>query len=128
MTRIPTFLADTDIFIDYLNGKFSAKQLLDSAESKAYYAAVTRKELLQKQGLSSTERSRIATLLSKHRLIPVGDEIAEKFSRLMAKYASQKIRKADALIAATCWAKKLPLVTRNVKHYRFIKEISLLEI
>lgn len=67
-------------------------------------------------------------LPSKHRLIPVGDEIAEKFSRLMAKYASQKIRKADALIAATCWAKKLPLVTRNVKHYRFIKEISLLEI
>jgi predicted nucleic acid-binding protein len=46
----------------------------------------------------------------------------------MVKYASQNIRKADALIAATCWAKKLALATRNVKHYRFIKEIRLLEI
>ena len=127
--KTPTsFLVDTDIFIDYLNGIFSAKQLLDSLETKVYYSAVTKKELFQKQGLSSTERRRIMTLLSKHRLIPVDNEIAEKFSRLMVKYASKNIRKADALIASTCWAKKLALVTRNVKHYRFIKEIRLLEI
>lgn len=126
MTKIPTsYLADTDIFIDYLNGIFSAKQLLDSPKSKVYYSAVTEKELFQKQGLSSTERRRIMTLLSKHRLIAVDDEIAEKFSRLMVKYGRQRIRKADALIAATSWAKKLPLFTRNVKHYRFIKEIRL---
>jgi predicted nucleic acid-binding protein len=129
MTQIPSsFLVDTDIFIDYLNGIFSAKQLLDSIQSKVYYSAVTEKELFQKQGLSSTERRRIMNLVSKHRLIPMDNEIAEKFSRLMVKYASQNIRKADALIAATCWAKKLALATRNVKHYRFIKEIRLLEI
>ena len=129
MTKTPTsFLADTDIFIDYLNGMFNAKQLLDSPESKVYYSALTEKELFQKQGLSSTERRRITALLSKHRLIPVDNEIAEKFSRLTVKYGSQKIRKADGLIAATSWAKRLPLITRNVKHYRFIKEIRLFEI
>jgi predicted nucleic acid-binding protein len=108
MTQIPSsFLVDTDIFIDYLNGIFSAKQLLDSIQSKVYYSAVTEKELFQKQELSSTERRRIMNLVSKHRLIPMDNEIAEKFSRLMVKYASQNIRKADALIAATCWAKNL---------------------
>lgn len=129
MRKAPvSFLADTDIFIDYLNGMSSARQLLDSVEHKVYYSAMTRKELLQKQGLSSTERDRITTLLCKHRLIPVTNGIAEKVSQLTIKYASQRIRKGDALVAATCWAKRIPLATRNVKHYTFIEEISLLDV
>lgn len=129
MIKIPTsFLSDTDIFIDYLNGLRTAKQFLDLPGAKVYYSIVTRKELLQKQGLSSTERRRIITLLFKHRLIPVDNDIAKKFSHLMVKYGSQRVRKADALIAATSWAKKLPLLTKNVKHYRFIMEIKLLEL
>ena len=129
MIKIPTsFLSDTDIFIDYLNGVRTVKQLLDLPGAKVYYSVVTRKELLQKQGLFSTERRRIITLLSKHRLIPVDNEVAKKFSQLIVKYASQRVRKADALIAATSWAKKLPLLTKNVRHYRFIREIKLLEM
>lgn len=129
MIKIPTsFLSDTDIFIDYLNGVRTVKQLLDLPGAKVYYSVVTRKELLQKQGLSSTERRRIITLPSKHRLIPVDNEVAKKFSHLMVKYGSQRVRKADALIAATSWAKKLPLLTKNVRHYRFIREIKLLEV
>ena len=78
--------------------------------------------------LSATERKRIQRLLLTHRLIPTDDVIAERFSELLIKYAAQGLRKADALVAATAWCRRLPLVTRNSRHYRFISEIKLLAL
>lgn len=127
MARRPTsLLVDTDIFIDYLNGVERMRGILDSPHYQVYYSAVTKKELLAKPGLSSRERRRIRTLLLKHRLILMNETIAERFSRLLGKYADQGLRKADALVAATAWSRKLPLLTRNTKHYHFISEITLI--
>ncbi len=129
MAPSPTsLLVDTDIFIDYLNGIQRMRAILDSSRYRVYYSAVTRKELLAKPGLSSTERHRIQLLLLKHRLIPVDEKIAERFSRLLEKYADRGLRKADALVAATAWSRKLPVFTRNMKHYRFISEIALIDL
>lgn len=128
MARRPTsLLVDTDIFIDYLNGIPHAGQILDSPRYRIYYSVVTKKELLGKPGLSSTERARIQRLLQNHRPIPVDDAIAERFSRLLTKYARSGLRNADALVAATAWSRNLPLVTRNSRHYRFISEIRLVD-
>jgi predicted nucleic acid-binding protein len=124
--RPRSFLADTDIFIDYLNGVRRARELLDAPDFHVYYAAVTRKELVAKPELSATERRRIELLLRSHRLIPVDDAIAERFSRLLTRYAGQGLRKSDALVAATAWSRSLPLLMRNSRHYRFISEIKLL--
>ena len=122
-----SLLVDTDIFIDYLNGIERMRVVLDSRRYVIYYSAVTRKELLAKPGLSSTERHRIQMLLLKHRLIPIDQRIAERFSRLLNKYARHGLRNADALIAATAWSRKLRLLTRNTKHYRFISEITMID-
>ena len=65
-------------------------------------------------------------LLLHHRQIPVDERIAERFSSLLTKYAARGLRKADALVAATAWSRRLPLLTRNTRHYRFISEITLL--
>lgn len=128
MARRPaSLLADTDIFIDYLNGVERMKTILDSPRHRVYYSAVTRKELLAKPGLPSTERRRIRMLLLKHRLIPVDEKIAERFSDLLEKYARHGLRNADALVAATAWSRALPLLSRNIRHYRFISEITLLD-
>jgi predicted nucleic acid-binding protein len=89
---------------------------------------VTKKELLAKTGLSATERRRIRMLLQYHRQIPIDERIAERFSSLLAKYANHGLRKVDALVAATAWSRRLPLLTRNTRHYRFISEISLLNL
>lgn len=125
--RPASFLADTDIFIDYLNGVERMREILDSPRHKVYYSPVTKKELLAKRGLTSTERGRIRMLLLKHRLIPIDERVAERFSCLLAKYADHGLRKADALVAATAWSRTLPLLTRNTKHYRFISEITLID-
>ena len=84
--------------------------------------------MAQRPRLSATERQRIQRLLLTHRLIPTDDVIAERFSELLIKYAAQGLRKADALVAATAWCRRLPLVTRNSRHYRFISEIKLLAL
>ncbi len=128
MARRPiSLLADTDIFIDYLNGVKRMREILDPPRYRVYYSMVAKKELLAKPGLSATERRRIQMLLLKHRLIPVDEKIAERFSRLLAKYANHGLRKADALVAATAWSRTFPLLTRNTRHYRFISEITLLD-
>ncbi len=121
-----SIIIDSDIFIDYLNGITAAKEILHSPLYRVYYTAVSRKELLGMPGLSTSEREKILRLLAKHRLIPIDQEIAKAFASLVAKYAPQGLRKADVLIAATAWAKSLPLVTRNIKHYHFISEVTLI--
>jgi predicted nucleic acid-binding protein len=125
--RPRSFVVDTDIFIDYLNGFERMREILDSPLHRIYFAAITRKELLAKPRLSSRERRRIELLLLKHRLIPVDENIAEKFSSLLQKYNRQGLRNGDALVAATAWSRNLPLFTRNVRHYRFISEITLFD-
>jgi predicted nucleic acid-binding protein len=121
------FLVDTDIFIDYLKGFPHAKRLLDHPEHRCCYVALVRQELLRKRGLSTADRRRILTLLARHHRIGLTDRIAERYSRLLQKYAQRPLRPADALIAAAAWATRLPLVTRNQKHYAFISEITLVD-
>lgn len=128
MARRPTsLLLDTDIFIDYLNGIERTRGILDSPRYRIYYSAVIRKELLAKPSLSSTERRRIQMLLLRHRQIPIDEKVAEHFSRLLQKYNHYGLRKADALVAATAWSRRLRLLTRNTRHYRFISEITLID-
>ena len=125
--RPASLLVDTDIFIDYLNGVQRAREILDSPRYIIYYSPVTRKELLRKPGLSTTELQRIRRLLLRHRVVPVDQRIARSFSRLMATFSARGLRNADALIAATAWARALPILTRNTKHYRFISEITVVD-
>ena len=125
--RPRSILVDTDILIDYLNGHEQRRRILDSSRYQVYYSVVARKELLGKPGLTATERRRIRMLLLRHRLIPIDKTIAEPFSTLLGKYAKRGLRKADALVAATAWSRRFPLATGNLRHYRFITEITLLD-
>ncbi|KAF0143722.1 MAG: VapC [Nitrospirae bacterium] len=115
-------LVDTDIFIDFFNsGYFEA--ILEGKDFDIYYSAVTKKELLAKQGLKDSEKQAILYVLKKYRIIPITQNIAERFSDVLYKYP--EMSKEDALIAATALDRKLPLITRNWKHYRKIKGLVL---
>lgn len=122
----PSFLVDTDVFIDYLNGNESARETLDSPSHTIYYGQITRKELLWMPGLSAVEQKRIKTLLQRHRMVPLDKKIAARFSDLLSLYRHNPLRSADAFVAATAWDRNLSLLTRNQKHYRYIAEITLL--
>jgi predicted nucleic acid-binding protein len=125
--RRRSYLIDTDIFIDWLNGMPWAKRLMRSAEIRLYYSTVTGKELLKRVGLSTAERERILAQLSQMRRIKVDSAIATAATELHRKYKGKGLEIADATIAATAWLKRLPLLTRNKRHYEFIEEIELAE-
>lgn len=115
-------LVDTDIFIDYFNaGRFF--NILENKLFVIYYSVVTEKELLSKKSLKTLEKEAILLTLRNYRRIRIDNAIALKYSELRKLYSS--LDKEDVLIAATAIIKKLPLATRNYKHYRKIKELIL---
>ncbi len=115
-------LVDTDIFIDYFNtGRFD--NIIENRLFVIYYSVVTEKELLSKKGLKTSEREAILHTLKNFRRVRLDNSIALKYSELRRLYPP--LDKEDVLIAATAVTKKLPLVTRNYKHYRKIKELTL---
>ena len=117
-----SLLLDTDIFIDYFNtGRFHA--LFDSSRFTAYYSVITKKELLTKPGLRENEREAILDELSRCRLITLSDSIAARYSELRRQHPS--LDKGDALIAATALVKRLPLMTRNKRHFRMVTGLTL---
>ena len=124
MERV-SYLVDTDVLIDWLQGQQWAKVLLQTEGVRFYCSSITRKELFDKPGLSNSERRQIRRLLQVVRVLTVDAVVASAASELLQKYSDQPLRIPDALIAATAWKKNLPLITRNRKHYLFINEIAL---
>ncbi len=124
MARIK-LLIDTDIFIDYLKGIAPAKAVFRSSDIDIYCSVLTKKELLNKPGLKDSERKRIISIFRRLRIISIDLDISFNYSVLLAKYHGSRLQPPDAIIAATAWSKKLPLLTRNKRHFRYIEEIRL---
>ena len=118
-------LVDTDIIIDSLKGVRAAKELFRTRGLDLYCSILTQKELLSKRGLKDSERKRIMNLLAKIKVLRIDDDINNKYVSLMKKYGENPDLLSDYIIAATAWSKKLPLLTRNRKHFEHIKEIKL---
>ena len=65
-------------------------------------------------------------LFLKIRVLRIDDHISRKYFELIKKYGEKQEMLIDYIIAATAWAKDLPLLTRNRKHFEHIKEIKLI--
>ena len=117
-----SLLLDTNIFIDYFNtGRFHT--LFDPSRFTIYYSIVTKKELLTKPGLRDNERASILAELTHCRLITLTNSIAARYSELRHRYPS--LEQSDALIAATALVKRLPLMTRNKRHFKVVSDLTL---
>jgi len=80
-------LVDTDVLIAYLNHR-AYRSYLESAKYRVYYSAITKKELLAKRGLKTSERQAILTLLKRFRLIRIDQRVTNEYSRLSRKKVS----------------------------------------
>ena len=116
---------DTDVFIDALKGVRSAKELFRIKDVEIYCSILSKKELLSKGGLKDSERKRVMSMLSDVRVLRIDEDISKKYLLLVKKYGERTDSIVDYIIAATAWSKKLPLLTRNKKHFKQIEEITL---
>lgn len=80
------------------------------------------KELLTKPGLRGFRARGHQSDLRQYHLVPLSDSLTEK-SDLRRQHPS--LDKADALIAAIALVKRLPLVTRNKRHFRIVEDLHL---
>lgn len=118
------YLVDTTVIIDHLRGNLLAKQFLE--KNNPSISMVTMAELIQgardKQELSSVIK--LGTNLSQ---IDIDKKISKKSIALLADFhLSHGLLFLDALIAATAIENNLVLITKNTKHFRFIKELEVL--
>ena len=122
--NLPRALADTGVFILWHRGEPSAKLFFRNPNVEIYFSRVTRKELLRSP-ISDAERRRMLAMLGTLRQINLEPSVTDAYSELLARYPNLRHHLADALIAATAWAKNLPLVTTNVRHFAVIEEIQV---
>lgn len=118
-------LADTGVFILWYRGEPNAKLFFRNPNTEIYYSRVTRKELLRSP-ISDAERRRISLMLGSLRQINPDATVTYAYTELLNRYPNLRHHLADSLIAASAWAKNLPLVTTNVRHFRLIREIQVI--
>ncbi|HLE49782.1 MAG TPA: type II toxin-antitoxin system VapC family toxin [Patescibacteria group bacterium] len=118
------YLADTNVLIDHLRGdKKATKFLLDFFPA---ISAVSVAELIQ--GCRTPQQlSEVITLVSDLNILNIDTEISIQSTKLVRdNYLPHGLKFLDALIAATAIKHKLTLKTQDAKHFKFIKNLSVL--
>jgi predicted nucleic acid-binding protein len=118
-------LADTGVFILWYRGEPKAKLFFRNPNIEIYFSRMTRKELLRSP-ISDAERRRMSLMLGSLRQVNPDAKVTDAYTELLNRYPNLRHHLADALIAASAWAKNLPLVTTNVRHFRSITEIEVI--
>jgi predicted nucleic acid-binding protein len=118
-------LVDTDVMIDFLRGQPQAVAYMQATELPLHLSAITVAELYAgvREGDECAVLSQTLAACAVH---PVSSQIAERGGLWRRDYrASHGVGLADAIVAATAAAAKLPLVTLNAKHYPMLDSVEI---
>ncbi len=122
------WLLDTNVFIDAFAGKADAVAVLRQARARKAewlgYSAVTRLEVLGFSGLTAADERGLTQLLAEFEEAQITTAVIDRAIELR-KASRMKI--PDALIAATAIVCAATLVTGNVRDFRSIAEIVVLD-
>jgi len=113
-------LIDSDILIEVARGRdtqiLASWQELAASETMLLCSPVTVAELWH--GARPAEHKLIAALFASIVCVPIDAETGKKAGEFLRQYAkSHSVELGDALIAASATIHKLPLWTRNRRHY-----------
>lgn len=123
----PQLVVDTDIIIDYLRRRTDVLRTARLHFSCAM-TAVTLYELKAVGVRSERQERLIATLAEVLDVLSFDRKSAEQAAeiwRLLAR-KGELIGLADILIAGTCLANGLPLLTRNPDHYKRVPGLKVI--
>ena len=122
-----TYLLDTSVIIDALNGKHNRDQLLMALLQQGNLLACCSINVTEVYaGLRSHEEIRTRHLLESLQYFPIVWPVARLAGLLKRDYARKgtTLATTDATIAATAIHHQLILITDNLKHYP-MKELSI---
>ncbi len=123
-----SIIVDTDILIDHLRGVEAATFFLERiarGEYQAMVSVITELELFAGT-MKNGEAQKVLNLLSMMSTIPVGSETARKAGEILRQHRNTGLSALDAIIAASALLNNAVLVTRNVKHFRPVEGLLVL--
>ena len=123
------YTLDTNAIIYYANDEPTAVSILEpifEQEAPLFVSTLTVMELFSYPALTDEEEARLNRVLSTTRIEPFSVGIARLAGDLRRLYPSLKA--LDSGIAATSLYMNSTLATRNVRDFRRIEELSVLEI
>jgi predicted nucleic acid-binding protein len=117
-------LIDSNAIIDFCNGKLplTGKDLLLTVQPEI--SIITNIELFASKDISEQEQAVLRKFVSLALIHTVNSEIVEPAIFIRQNH---KIKLPDAIIAATALTYNLTLITRNIKDYRNIEGLSLVD-
>jgi tRNA(fMet)-specific endonuclease VapC len=129
MARQKMVICDTNILIEYFKNNHEVIHSMESfGINNAAISHITAAELYF-GALNKAELGKIKKVVEKFIVLPLNDEISERFSEIMFDYSlSNKIGIPDALIASTAIIHDAELYTLNKKDFAFIKGLRLLRV
>ncbi len=118
-------LIDTNVLSEIFYGNQSVRSFVEGLDCGI--DTVIYIESIQ-GAIGKRQKESIKSSLAQLRYYPLTSEIALLAIDLIDRYSSAHgLFLADALIAASAINYELTLVTYNIKHFRFIKELSVIE-
>jgi len=120
-------LFDTDVLIWVLRGSRQAAAAIDAAPAR-FVSIVNYMELIQ-GARDRKELAGIKKFLSGYfDTLPLTENTGHRAAIYIEEYGiSSGMRLADALIAATAVEHCIPVCTGNVKHYKIVKELEIVQ-
>lgn len=120
---------DSDVVIDYLRGKTRFQEVLPSAIGKydCYIAPISAYELYY-GGYYSGRIDKVEDVLDLFGMLGCPRASIRRSAEIHAKLSKtgNSLDVKDILVAGTCIYFNLPLLARNIKHFRRIQELHWL--
>ena len=125
--EVMNYLLDTNFVINYFKGIFSddAAKFTDSViNDLTYVSVITRMELLSSQSLKPKDEEVIKEFIFDSTVFSLEENIITKTILLRR---TNKIKLQDAIIAATAIVHNLQLITHNLKDFKNIPELIVVD-
>jgi predicted nucleic acid-binding protein len=122
------WLLDTNVVIDAFAGRPEAIKAITSARKSDLewigYSAITRLEVLGFLGLTAADEARLRWLLAQFSEAEVSAAIIERAIEIRR---AVRLKTPDAIIAATALIYRATLVTRNVRDFSVVAELTVID-
>lgn len=119
-------LVDTNVLIDFSKGhsQLLGKYLTAEEWQLAINPVIVAEFLNDKWLINRTKQKKAEEFISLFKCVGINKEEGIKTGELIR--SGQVDYLGDALIAASCLVGKMPLLTRNQKHFKKVKGLKLL--
>ena len=125
--KFMSYLLDTDFIINYFKGIFKgdARKFIDSViNDTTIISVITRMEILSWKSLNTKDEEIIKEFISDSTIFSLEESI---INRTILLRKANRIKLPDAIIAATAIVHNLQLITHNLKDFKNIHELIVVD-